>query len=498
MIRPTSFVVALVCASVLFGTRESASQPSTPSPSWAAAMPPGPDATTRITEAYARMVARDAYFWAWPMVNIYNRRLAFSQATEVGLMNGVLPFAPLNRLAMLQDYVAPEERWVACPNQDVVYGGGIAALDQSPAVVQVPDFGGRFWVYQIVDLRTDSFAQIGAMYGTTPGFYLLVGPNWNGPVPRGITKVFRASTGTAFFGPRVFMDDTPEDRAAIRSVIAGINMYPLSEFDGTMKTRDWSQLPTLGDSAEAGGDAESRWVFPERFIDQLPDVLKDAPPLPGEEARYAQMLALVAAAQRDPALKAAIADEAAKADSELVEPLLQFRNWGVRLASNWTSTSNNAAFGTDYFTRTAVAKSNILVNAPTETKYFYQDLDAAGQRLNGANRYTVTFAKDQTPPVDGFWSLTLYDQHHFFSPNSLSRYSLGTKNKTLKYNADGSLTIYVQADSPGADRESNWLPAPKGEFSLYVRAYWPKTPVIDGSWTPPPVDRAVTTRARRQ
>ena len=109
---------------------------------------------------------------------------------------------------------------------------------------------------------------------------------------------------------------------------------------------------------------------------------------------------------------------------------------------------NEAAFGTDYFTRTAAAKSNILVNAPNETKYYYQDLDAAGARLNGANRYTVTFAKDQTPPVNGFWSLTLYNEHHFFAPNELKRYSLGTKNKTLQTDPDGSLTIYVQTDAP--------------------------------------------------
>jgi hypothetical protein len=118
-----------------------------------------------------------------------------------------------------------------------------------------------------------------------------------------------------------------------------------------------------------------------------------------------------------------------------------------------------------------VAKSNIFVNKPNETKYFYQDLDAAGQRLNGANRYTVTFAKGQTPPVRGFWSLTLYNQHHFFQPNELKRYSLGTKNNGLKYNPDGSLTLYVQADPP-AGRRDNWLPAPKGgDFSLYMRAY---------------------------
>ncbi|WP_426128290.1 DUF1254 domain-containing protein [Pararhizobium sp. PWRC1-1] len=460
-------------------------EPVTLSPSWQLSLPAGPDGNVKVTEAYARMVARDAYFWAWPMVNIYNRRLAFEKAPKVGLMNGVLPFAPLNAMSMLHDYIQPEQRWVACPNQDVAYGAGIAALERTPVVVQVPDFGDRFWVYQVVDIRTDSFAQIGAMYGTKPGFYLLVGPDWNGEVPKGITKVFRARTNTAFIVPRVFMDDTTEDREAIQPMISGIDMYPLAEFDGKARERDWRSLPTLGSPTAEGDASETKWVFPETFFQQLPQVMKDAPPLPGEEAMYAQIKAVLTAAGKDQKIMAAMVDEAQKTEAELVDPLLQFRNWGVQLEHNWSTTYNNAAFGTDYFTRTAVAKSNILVNSPTETKYFYQDLDAKGQRLNGAASYTVTFPKGETPPVDGFWSLTIYDAQHFFVPNALSRFSLGTKNKSLAYNDDGSLTIYVQEKSPGEDKEANWLPAPAGDFSLYLRAYWPKTEIVDGSWTPP-------------
>jgi hypothetical protein len=139
--------------------------------------------------------------------------------------------------------------------------------------------------------------------------------------------------------------------------------------------------------------------------------------------------------------------------------------------------------------RTAVAKSNIFVNSPNETKYFYQNLDATGGCLNGSNRYGVTFPKEQTPPVNGFWSLALYNEYHFFVPNDLARYSLGTKNKNLKYNPDGSLTLYVQADLPPEAQRTNWLPAPKAaNFSLYVRTYWPKSAVLDGSWTPPAVN----------
>ena len=450
----------------------------------------GPVKGTRLTEAYVRMVARNAYFWAWPMVNIYNRRLKFKDLPEPGLMGGFVPVAPLNHVCMLSDYIGPQERMVACPNQDVVYGAGSIGLDVEPVVLQVPDFGERFWVYQVVDLRSDSFADIGKMYGTAPGFYLLVGPDWHGDVPAGITRVFRSSSKTGFVIPRVFLDDTPQDRQAILPLINQIDMYPLSAFDGTPKQRDWARVARFpADESQGNSGGEAQWVIPATFVDELPLVLDDASPLPGEQALYAELRAVVEAARQNPELKRAMTDEVGKAEEDLVGPLLQFRNYGLPLPHHWTTQRNGAAFGTDYYTRTAVAKSNIFVNKPNETKYFYQDLDDAGQRLEGSSRYTVTFPAGQLPPVQGFWSLTLYNQHHFFSPNAIERYSVGTKNKTLIANPDGSLTIYVQADAPSDPvQKANWLPAPEGEaFSLYIRAYWPQHAVTDGSWTPPPV-----------
>jgi hypothetical protein len=438
---------ATLCAVMLLATVSfSASTQAQPmslqaAPGWDNAMPSGPDTRVKITKEYAKLVARDVYFWVWPMVNVYSRRLAFANVPDI-VMSGPVPAAPPNRLGMLTDYIEPQERLVACPNQDVVYGVGVLALDLSPVVIQVPDFGNRFWVYQLVDLRTDSFVQLGKMYATTPGFYMLVGPDWHGEVPKGITKVFRSSTNTGFVAPRVFQDDTPEDKRAVQSVLQQILMYPVSEYDGTMKSRDWSKLQKTPSQSE--GNEEVKWVVPEKFFDELPAVLADAPPMPGEETRYAQVIAVLDAMKSDPNLKEAMVDAATAADKELITPLFQFRNYGEQLPNHWSTISNEAAFGSDYFTRTAVAKSNIFVNSPNETKYYYQDLDATGARLNGSNRYTVAFPKEQTPPVNGFWSLTLYNEYHFFNPNDLKRYSLGTKNNDLKYNSDGSLTLYFR------------------------------------------------------
>jgi hypothetical protein len=472
---------------LLMATTGVAQAPSIPSLS--AGKPLGPVAGTLLTDDYMRNLATLAYVWGWPLVNMHNRHVVFSKVTENGLGDGVLPVAPLNRLTMLTDYIKPEERAVATPNQDTVYGFGLFALDQEPAVFQIPDFGPRYWVYQLGDQRTDAIVGLGSIYGTKPGFYMVVGPDWNGKVPQGITGVFRSPTNLAYIIPRAFMDDTAEDRAAIQPLVSQIVAYPVSEFDGKMKTKDWSKIPTLADPAggKSGSGGETKWVRPEVFFDELPAILKEAPPQPGEEALYAWFQSLLDAGAKDPKVKAAMTQAAIAADKGILSELHQYRYAGVPVANGWTSPLNGAHFGTDYYSRTAAARANIFVNPRNEAAYFGQEYDSGDKRLNGSSAYTVTFPKGGTPPVDGFWSLTLYDADHFFAANKLNRFSLGTKNKNLKFNGDGSLTIYVQNAPPGADKQSNWLPAPNGEFELFIRAYGPKQEIIDNTWSPPPV-----------
>lgn len=448
----------------------------------------GPVPGTRLTEEYIRTIGRLAYFWAWPMVNIHNRHAIFQQVPEPGIAGGIIPVAPLNQLCMLTDYVNPLQRFVACPNQDVVYGFGILSLDREPVIVQVPYFEDRFWVFQACDQRTDGFARLGKMYGTEPGFYMLVGPEWKGDIPTGVKNTFKSSTNIGVILPRIFMNDTADDREKIQPLINKIIAYPLSQFTGEMKTKDWSKIPEF--PAMIGGEEEVKWVVPEVFFELLPGVLDEIPPFSGEEALYEQIRAVLRAAAENQTLKNILQQTALEAERELIKPLFQFRNFGIPCSYNWTTITNGAAFGTDYFTRTAIAKSSIFTNQPLETRYFSQDLDTEGERLNGAHNYTITFSKGNLPPVNGFWSITLYNEYHFFVPNVLNRYSLGTKNKTLQYYTDGSLTLYVQTEPPEEDKRSNWLPAPKSDdFSLFIRAYWPKADILENRWTPPAVKR---------
>jgi hypothetical protein len=255
-----------------------------------------------------------------------------------------------------------------------------------------------------------------------------------------------------------------------------------------MKITDWNKLLHFPAPASSG-KGETKWVNPETYFDELPAVMKQVPPLPGEEALYAWIGSVLDAAAKDPDIKRTLRETAVVAEREMIAPLFEWRYNGRPAGNGWNSPVNNAEWGTDYLNRAGTAKSNMYDNRPEETKYIYTDDDSEGRQLTGGNTYAITFAKGQVPPVKGFWSLTLYDEEHFFHPNGLRRYSLGTKNKTLKYDADGSLTLYASAKSPGKDKESNWLPAPHGTFSLYIRAYWADKDILDGQWKPPVVSR---------
>jgi hypothetical protein len=326
--------------------------------------------------------------------------------------------------------------------------------------------------------------------GTPPGLYLLAPASWDGQVPAGIAGVFRFDTRIAVCVPRVFMDDTDADRAAIQPVINQVMVYPLSDYTSQMRVTDWAAAPSFPAGDATSGERETQWVDPAQFFAELPAVLADVPARPGEEAWYAWLGSRLEGVAADPRLTDVLRAAAIDANESLVADLFQFRNIGLPLPGHWSTQRNGARFGTDYLSRTAMGKANIFVNTPDETTYFYQDLDEHGERLDGSRSYTVTFPPGGLPPVLGFWSLTLYNEHHFLHPNELNRYSLGTKNKNLHLAADGSLTLTASAARPEDDgMRGNWLPAPDGPFSLYLRAYWPEQDILDGTWTPPPVTR---------
>jgi len=445
----------------------------------------GGEAILDATEA--RAVAAEAYVWGWPLAYVHQVRVALERVPFPGRSGG-MPVAPVNRLAMLADRATHRLRGVACPNQDVFYGFGIFDLEASPVVLQVPDFGGRFWLYQLGDQRTDAFADFGSMHGTTPGCYLVVGPDWSGTPPAGIAGVVRSPTRYAYCIPRIFFSDAPGDREAALPLVNQVAAYPLDEYAGGMQTVDWSKARWLPDVTGKGRRAIG--VSPDDFLDLLPALLQDVPPRSGEEPLYARMRRLVRSLESAPALRQHAEDAVANADRNVVAPLFQFRNVGEPLPGGWTTLVNGGEFGTDYLTRTAVAKSNVFVNRRHETAYYFLDVDAEGRRLEGNREYRLTFPRGSLPPARGFWSLTVYDERHALPEEAGGRHSIGSRTQALEYRPDGSLTITIgPGEEPAREGSSptacSRLAAPAGGFSLYLRLYWPEQSVVDGSWSPP-------------
>ena len=250
--RKSKILSAAVLALLLTATTYTAGTVSTAAKTNTAAVKNVNTENMEFTEAYVKEIGKMSYFWGWPMVNMHNRYIISSQNTSIGLQGGTVPAAPLNYLSMFHDYVDPGGRVVACPNQDVVYGQSMMSLDKDAVIVQVPDFKGRFWVYQIVNQRTDSIAELGSMYNSKPGFYMITGPDWKGTVPKEVIKVFHSDTKIAYAIPRIFMNDTAEDKKDIQEFINKIDIYPLSEFDGKVKERSWADLPILSAPATQG------------------------------------------------------------------------------------------------------------------------------------------------------------------------------------------------------------------------------------------------------
>jgi len=319
--------------------------------------------------------------------------------------------------------------------------------------------------------------------------------------PSGFIDVLRTPTNITSVFARSFAAHTAESKARARAVLNQIGIVAQSRdqpgplrFDCEASARNKVFPPGLtAEMVAADPDMlRARPVDPSRFWDQLAKALELNPSVSADDAPMAaQARTLLALRSSDPAWRALLDRAALAADAELHDST-RYDQIGVDAGNGWQRQENAGAWGSDWFGRAQAAIVYIYCNDFHEATYFMRGTDDKGALLQGRYRYTVTFPKGATPPVKGFWSLTLYNRHHFFEPNPLARYSVGTKNKTLQYGSDGSLTIYVQGQSPGVDKESNWLPAPAdgaSDFSLYIRSYWPEQAVLDGSWTPPAVVR---------
>jgi hypothetical protein len=441
----------------------------------------------------AAAIAVDAYLYFYPLVTMDVTR---KQLTNVE--PGTTAFGgPMNMFNNVAAYPAADTKVVVRPNFDTLYSSAWLDLTNEPVVVSVPDTGGRYYLLPMLDMWTDVFASPGwRTTGTQAGNFLVASPGWTGTVPAGVTRI-DAPTPYVWIIGRI-KTDGPADYAAVHRIQAGLKITPLS---------GWGQPPK---PVEAKIDPSVDMRTPPKMqVDNMPagkffsyaaELLKLHPPHITDQPIIAQMKRIGIEPGKsfdigkvDPAVRRALED-APQAAQKLMDwkmPTL------ARVVNNWSlNTDTMGVYGNYYVKRAIVAKIGLGANLPEDAIYPLNLGDEAGRPLDGANTYAITFEKGAAPPVGAFWSITLYDPEGFQVANSLNRFALSSW-MPLKLNQDGSLTLYFQNESPGADMEVNWLPAPKGPFNLTMRLYAPKSEALTGAWTPPSVKRIDTNTGAR-
>jgi hypothetical protein len=443
-------------------------------------------AADQVSPAEARAIAKEAYIYGFPMVDGY--RIQYSYFVD---SYGPEFKAPWNQIRNVPRVYTPNDKAVQTPNSDTPYSMVGMDLRREPAVITVPEIEkNRYFSAQLVDLYTFNFDYIGSRTtGNDGGSFLITGPNWEGAPPSGINKMFRSETEFAFaiFRTQLF---NPEDLDNVKRVQAGYKVQTLSQFLGKPAP---PAAPTINFIKPLTPDQQRSSL---QFFNILNFVLQFCPTDPSEKDLMARFAKLNVGAGKNfdadklsPEMKKAVEDGMSDSWNAFAELKKTQFDTGQVTAGD--------AFGTreflknNYMYRMAAAVLGIYGNSKQEAMYPAYTVDASGQKLDGVNRYTLRFAADQLPPVNAFWSLTMYElPTSLLVANPLNRYLINSPMlPDLKRDADGGVTLYIQHDSPGKDKESNWLPAPSGAFLMFLRLYWPKTDALDGSWKQPPLQR---------
>jgi len=398
---------------------------------------------------------------------------------------------PVNTFSHAAAFPPPSARTVIRPNCDTLYSSAWLDLSQEPIILSGPDTGGRYYLVQIMDAWTETLAVPGKRTtGTKPGQFAIVGPNWKGTLPPNL-PVIKSSTNTVWIIART-QTNTATDYAYVHTVQKGFKLTLLKAL-GREEPPAPSPgvLPPIPLSSNLTPPAQVAQMSAETFYKTLTALLRDNAPHPEDVPFLVELkkIGLVPGKPFDfeafdpetrPALERAVQD----ARKRMVE---QARIIG-RERKGWGTNLDIGRYGTDYLTRAVTALKGLGALPPEEAIYFGTGMDREGKPLDGSKRYVLHLEKSEIPPVNAFWSVTLYDREGYFVPNPLNRFAIGDRDP-LRFNPEGSLDLYIQHQRPGEDLVANWLPAPAGVFNLSLRLYWPKPEVINRKWTPPEIQR---------
>jgi hypothetical protein len=445
----------------------------------------GPAAAAPVTEEEAHAIGVDAYLYFYSLITMdLTRKQLTNQEPTPGGIGG-----PMNRFANVGAFPSADVRVVVRPNFDTLYSSGWLDLTKEPMVVSAPDTGGRYYLLPMLDMWTDVFASPGwRTTGTQAANFLVTPPGWSGAVPDGFTEI-KAPTPYVWIIGRT-KTDGPADYDAVHKIQAGYKITPLSQ---------WGKEPV---APEVKIDPSIDMKTPPKVqVDTMPagqffayaaDLLKLHPPHITDEPIIARLARIGFEVSKDfdldkadPAIQKGLASA-----PEDAQKLMAWKAPTMaRIANYWSmNTDTMGVYGNYYLKRAIVTQLGLGANLPEDAIYPLNLADADGKPLDGASNYTIHFDKGQIPPVEAFWSITLYDPEGFQVANSLNRFAVSSW-MSFHYNPDGSLDLYFQNESPGSDKEANWLPAPKGPYNLTMRLYAPRSEALTGKWNPPPVTK---------
>jgi hypothetical protein len=431
-------------------------------------------------------LATDAYIFGYPLVTMeMTRRIMTNVAKPEGTR------APMGQFVKARSYPDASFRDVTAPNADTLYTTAWIDVGKEPWVLGIPDMKDRYFLFPMLDGWTTVFQVPGKRTtGTKAQTYAITGPGWKGTLPAGVTE-YKSSTNMVWILGRIYCTGTPEDYKAVHALQDQCTLVPLSSY-GKPFTAAAGTVDAAQDMKTAVRDQVNKLSANEYFT-LLCKLMKDNPPVAADapEIKKFEKIGIVPGKDFDASkLNADFAKRIPEVSQDRI--MLQFKiNPAIKNVNGFAFTTKTGIYGTDYLIRALVTAIGLGANRPQDAVYPTSQKDAEGKAYDGANKYVMRFPKGQLPPVRGFWSLTMYDANYFFVANPLNRYSISAR-QNLKTNPDGSTDLYIQNESPGKDKESNWLPAPKDKFILMLRMYWPNESnpsIINGSWKIPPVKK---------
>lgn len=434
-------------------------------------------------------LATDAYIYGYPLVTMeMTRRVITNVAAPVGTR------APMGQIIKLRKYPDASFKDVTAPNADTLYTTAFFDVGKEPWVLSIPDMKGRYALFPMLDGWTNVFQVPGKRTtGTAAQTYAITAPGWKGTLPAGV-KEYKSPTNIVWLLGRIYCTGTPEDYAAVHKLQDECKLVPLSSY-GKPYTPPAGTVDPSQDMKMAVREQVNR-MDAAAYFTLLCKLMKDNPPAAADAPQLAKFASIGIVPGKDfdaSKLKADFVKRVPEIANDRI--MLQFKiNKNMKDENGWGFTTATGIYGTDYLMRALITAIGLGANRPQDAVYPTSQKDAEGKKYNGANKYVMRFPKGQLPPAQGFWSVTMYNAAYFFVENPINRYSISAR-ENLKSNPDGSTDLYIQKDSPGKDKESNWLPAPAGDFVLMMRLYWPseKNPsIINGSWKIPPVKKATS------